>query len=283
VAMINNPGLNAIGRQIVSEPGFRFDEHSLRRAYEQWEKLASPLQRKAAEQVFLFEWLQGLHREWLREQEAPSRPPAPAVPSGERPRIIPGEPERPAAPEAELKFQSESAGWREPEPEPWGRPPASRWEPPPTARRDPPRPSSGPVSVTRLGDRAPVQQPSRKVEQYQRMFPELGRPVATASGPKALAECGDADLAFRMAEIDRQGQAWRSQNSADEARIEDREKLNARDRVAIAQRQQYMSAARAEKDRLALARKALEDYGAGVVGDLIPEALQECGFTRAVA
>jgi hypothetical protein len=292
VAVINDPGLNEIGRQIISEPGFRpGDDRSLRRAWEQWTQRATPVQRLAAEQVHFFEWLRGLHREHLREQDRGAGGGALLAAVAERPATVtgrvveeaPGQGEEAVTPVSELKFRSESPEWQPPAP---GRPaPEPAREPgpprpaPPAPRREPPR-RPEPVKVTRA---APVPQPSRKITWYQQMFPELAHPVATASGPKALAECDGSDLAYQRAEITRHEQALRSANATDEARIEDRERNNARDRVRVAEREQNLRDAQARKERLALAEKALQEHGATVIGELPAEALAACGFRRNVA
>lgn len=298
MSVINDPGLNEIGRGIISEPGFRpRDTQSLRRAWEQWTERATPRQRLAAEQVHFFEWLRGLHREWQREEDRRPGGAAVPLPAADAPGVVAGRlvEEEPAGehvpPVSELKFRSESPEWPEPE---RGRPPAPpAWPPAPAGqRREPSRPVP-PVRVNSLPDpgavpaetRAawPVPQPSRKVASYRQMFPELARPVATASGPKVLADCDGRDLTFRIAEIASHRQSLATANAGDEARIEDREKLNARDRVRIAEREQNMRDAKAAEERLARAARALEEHGVALIGELPAEALDECGFTRRVA
>lgn len=274
MGVINDPSLGEIGRGIIAAMGLRPGaDLDPRQAWRLWTERTTPMQRHAAEQVWFAEWLNGLRREQVRELVAAKGGIPVALEAAERPGIIPGrvvddEPRLPrgtGVPLTELAFQSESPGLREPE------------------RPEPATPRFGPVVVSNVKDRAPVQQPSRKVAAYQHMFPELGFPVVTASGPKSLAECDGADLEFRIAEVVQHRQNLRSANSADEARIEGREKLNARDRVRIAERQQNMREARQAEERLAKAAKALADHGVTVIGELPAEALAECGFTRRVA
>lgn len=293
MGVINDPDLSEIGRGIIGEDGFRLgDDRSLRRAWRLWTERTTPMQRHAAEQVWFMEWLRGLHREQVRQLvEARGGMPV-ALPAADRPGIIPGRvvddersarvPREHGTPVTELAFQSESPGLREPEP---SRPALPVFtEPAREPRRpEPATPRFGPVVIGNVRDRAPVQQPSRKVAQYQHMFPELGRPVATATGPKALAECDAGDLEFRIAEVAGFRQSLRTANSTDEARIDGRERLNARDRVRIAERQQNMREARVTEERLEKAARALEEHGVTLIGELPADALDEIGFKRRVA
>lgn len=276
MAVINNPGLNEIALKIVGDPYFSFDEQQLRRAYRRWEELTTPEQRRAAEQALLIRWWQDILADHRNQ-----RPPAVAPPASDRgeasPKVVAGtvdEDEAPA-PYSTLKFTSES-----PEPAPLSPPrPASAAPPRPAVPVPPRTPPPGPVVV---------QQPSRKVAAYQqmpggRLFPELSRPVATASGPKALGEFTGADLERLRAQLGRQKQDLQTRNAGDEARIENRETANARDRVKIAQRAEAVAEMDALAERAERAERELAAHGLGTVAELPAEALAACGFRRQVA
>ena len=128
-----------------------------------------------------------------------------------------------------------------------------------------------------------MQQPSRKVASYRNMFPELAFPVQTASGAKPLAEFGQQDIDYRIGQIRELRQGWRTANAGDETRIEERERLNAKDRVRVAERDQNIRDAQAEEERLATAKRELTESGCAVIGDLPLEVLAACGFKRRVA
>lgn len=298
MAILNNPGLNEIGRRIISERGFSpSDDRSLRRAWQLWTEQATRDQRLAAEQAHFFDWLRGLHREYQQERrsggpEAPSLLAAALRSQIVAGRVVEDEPSGEAVvPVSDLKFRSESPEWEHPEPE-RPRPEVTGHPAPANPRRDPPRPPA-PVRVSSLPDpegapfekRAawPVPQPSRKVAAYRQMFPELARPVATASGPKAGADLSVEDMAFRKGELSSQILAWEAAKSGTEARIEERDRLNAKERVRKAEYDQNIRDARAERERWTLAQRAVAEHGVAVPGELPEEALAACGFAKRVA
>lgn len=282
MAAINNPEIIAMLRGIMREPGFSFAGQGLEFAFWRWVRDATHEQRLVLEKANFIRLLEDLRA----EDRLDARPPLlPVINRASTPRVVQGTvaEDAPAIPErvAALKFRSVSPGWQEPEPEV---PPERIWP------AGSPRPLA-PVTITSLvrhpepvaQDNAPVQQSSRKIASYQHMFPELAFPVQTASGAKPLAQFGEQDIDYRLAAIREQRQAWRTANAGDEARVEERERLNARDRVRVAERSRNIRDSQAEEERLATARRELAGTGCAVIGELPPEILAACGFKRRVA
>jgi len=296
MAVINNEDLHQIAVKVVSAPGFSVNgAGAARQALHRIEEFLPPGPlRKQAWDALVIRWLQDEHAAYLRDQRNYAELPSaqPKVVAGD---VVPetggaGERQTTAA-ESLLKFRSESADWERPE----TRREVSGGEMPTAiaehgrGRPAPPRAPGQAVPEVISGVGASpsatvaVQQPSRKVASYQQMFPELSFRVQTASGAKPLAEFTGADIAFRRGELVRQRQEWRTANAGDESRIEDRNRLNARDRVRVAERAQHIRDAEAEEERLKLAEHEIEQYEVASVGDLPPEALEACGFRRRVA
>lgn len=287
--VINNPDLRAIAMRIVSAPGFGSGQQAMRRALGQWFESVSPRQREAAEQALIIRWLEDVHAEFLREQRQERM--AIAAPAGSVPgTVIAGHLEDEPAPRetplpvSDLKFRSESPEWQEPAvplapvaPVASERPPPP-WNPPIPPKREAPR--NGPVKITRAEDRAPVPQPSRKVEGYRQMFPELAFPVQTESGAKPLAEFTVEDIEYRRKVLAELRQGWRMANSGDESRIRERERLNAKDRVQVARRAKNIRDAAAEDERLSNAEREIAAWDCALVGELPEDVLAACGFKR---
>lgn len=279
MAVINNPGLREIAFKIVSDPDFRTDQPGLRRALRQWFETVTPQQREAAEQAFIIRWLEDVHAEHRREQAA--RRTAPAVESAQPLNVVAGQVEAAAAPHetpppvSDLKFQSQSPEWREPERE---RPLSVH-----TVRVPPKRPfTSRPASPVKVTRKAPVQQPSRKVASYRQMFPELAFPVQTASGPKPLAEFAAGDIEFRVGELGKQRSAWRTANAGDESRNEELARRLSQGHARVAERSQNIRDTEAEAKRLEAGAKRMAEHGVATLGELPVDVLAECGFRRRV-
>lgn len=296
MAVINNVDLHQIAVKVVSAPGFSVNGASAaRQALHRIEDYLPPgPMRKQAWDALVIRWLQDEHAAYLRDQRNYAELPSaqPRVVAGD---VVPetGEPggREAEAAESVLKFRSESPDWERPEserdapggemPERAARPLLNRATPVPAPVPPPPAIISGVGGATRVP--AAEQQPSRKVASYQQMFPELSFRVQTVSGAKPLAEFTGADIEFRRGELVRQRQEWRTANAGDETRIGERERLNAKDRVRIAERAQNIRDAEAEDERLKLAEHEIQQYEVALVGDLPPEALEACGFRRRVA
>lgn len=282
MGVINNPGLREIAFKIVSDPGFTTDQQGMRRALRQWFEAVTPQQREAAEQAFIIRWLEDVHAEYRREQAS-----APAVAGGQPSNIVAGHldedapPREMPPPASALKFQSESPQWRRPEPvsEPEReRPAVTHAAPVPPKRPVVSRPPA-PVTVTRK----PVQQPSRKVASYRQMFPELAFPVQTATGPKPLAEFGAGDIEFRVGELSRQRQAWRTANAGDESRNDELARRLDQGRQRVAGRAQNIRDTEGEARRLEAAAREMAERNVATLGELPADVIAECGFRRRVA
>jgi hypothetical protein len=299
VAVINHPDLRQIALKIVSAPGFGTDQQAMRRALQQWFAAVKPEQRLAAEQAFVIRWLEDVHAEYLRERDREMR----MVPAIGKPAVVGKEDNAPSveepefeapAPTSVLRFVSESPDWRKPAAEQLA-----------AAKRDAPRPF-GPVTITNVPDRATVptfiapepavkqghaippqpavvQQPSQKIARFQRMFPELAHTVQVANGSKQRGEFDGDDIDYRVTQITKQGQSWQTANAGDEARIEGRERLNAKDRIQVAERKRQIRDIEAEKDRLTAAKAAMAEHGCTTIGELDADVLIACGFSRRAA
>jgi hypothetical protein len=198
-----------------------------------------------------------------------------------------------------LKFRSESADYS-----PATQPEEQAAKPGSAPDREAPR-AFGPVTITTLPNRpAPrmplavdpvwqqedpipkrpvhVQQRSTKVESFRR-WPELASTVALAGGMKEIGKFSPTDAAERDGQLDKLVQLRRTANVGEEERVKMRDKLNARDRLAIAQRKQEITAFEAERNRISAAARKMAELGCATIGDLPDEVLAECGFQRYAA
>lgn len=314
--VINDPAFSEIARKIVTEPGFSLSgPDGARRALHRLAELTSPLQRQGLADLLIIRWLFDEYAEYKQSLVHE----LPAAPSN----VVAGEVEKaggePGTPVTELRFTSESPQWQQPaasETSPQAMYSAAPIQQPPAGNETSRSQSTssahagsaaadslpgghvpvGPQVGSAAGERAApprpdvlpsapvqIQQPSRKIAAYQRMFPELAWPHEAPDGPKALADFTRGDIAHLIGQIAAQRQAWRTRNSGDEQRIEDRERLNARDRVRIAERQRNIRDAVAQEERLRAADRELEGYDLATIGELPVEALTACGFKKKVA
>jgi hypothetical protein len=312
VAVINNPGLRDVALKIVGTPGFTNDQQGLRRALGRYSALVTPQQRIAFEQALLVRFFADVHAEYLRDLDREMRganhrdtPQAAADDHAEGEDDAPSGDEAPdgagaLAPVSVLKFRSESVDY----------PPAALPERQAVTSssaltREAPR-TSGAVTVTTLPNRSaprvplavdpvwqqpdpapkqsvPVQQRSPKVDSFRRMWPELSSTVALTGGMKPRGKFTPEDIDERVDQIRKQVQMWRTANAGDKARIEGRHKLNARDQLAIAEREQNMRLLAAEEDQLMTAKPAIVEAGCTTIEELPDDVKVECGFQRYAA
>jgi hypothetical protein len=313
VGEIKSPQLRKVALKIVSAPGFSTDQQGLRRALQQWFTAITGPERIAAEQAFVIRWLEDVHAEYLRDLEREMRatrtiatPHKPAVDdraeaeAGASSGAEASDGAEPLAPVSVLKFRSESADYS-----PAALPAQQTVTPSSALTREAPR-MPAVATVTTLPNRpaprvplavdpvwqqpdpvpgraAPVQQRSRKVEGYRRMFPELSSTVALSGGVKPRGKFTPEDIDERVDQIRKQVQLWRTANAGDRARIEGRLKLNAREQLSITEREQNIRLLTAEEDQLAAAKPAIMEAGCGTLDGLPDDVLVECGFQRYAA
>jgi hypothetical protein len=299
VKAINDPGLNEIARKIVSEPGFSFDRPQLVRAMRQWAERTTREQRLAAEQALLIQWWQGLYAEHWQQQRNSSSIAAPGA--GISSKVVAGEvvrdapsPAGTAEPVSELKFRSESPAWQQPAPslaavadipdvlEPVGVPVPSPTRTITDRASQPVTPARATSGLAATRPAPAIQQPSRKVEGYRNMFPELALSMQTASGPKPLWQCDEQDARGVADHLDRQRQMRRTEIAGKEASAEDLERRGAKLRAAAAELSHLNREDAALEEHLMRVIPELADRG-GVIGDLPDDVLRACGFRRRVA
>lgn len=274
--------LEALALGIVRSPGFSIDGQGLEAAFRQWDAELDAHLRSVAYKLFAVRYI----REVAEQDRTRTRSiPPPAAPPVSR---------------SEPVISTESDGYRNGKvadtvpPPPQEIPPAGPALPAAEDRPAlpdpappvflPPAPPAPSAPERREPAAKPVQQESRKVAGYQKMYPDLAVPVAI--GVNYHKPRGDCTASDNMARHDKDLADIRSReaaNAGENGRIADRLRLVAKGRIAVAQREQEIAALRADAEwslRIADAQRA---HGNCLVKELPPEVLDELGFKRVAA